>query len=107
MPASFWWLPPDLRIPADRAGLEPQCSTQREVLLLLHSPAFQGLGEKLEGKFLLGKQWTVGLDLGSVGTQCTHSLCLTAARSASGSVGAHIKACPCLHVQRTHVYHVR
>ena len=88
VPAIFWWLPPGLHIPADRAGLEPPCLTQREVLLLLQSPVFQGLGEKLKGKFLLGKQWTVGLDLGSVGTQCTHSICPT--YSALGTVEAQI-----------------
>lgn len=90
VPAIFWWLPPDLHVPADRASLEPQCSTQREVLLLLQSPVFQGLGEKLAGKFLLGKQWTVDFDLGSVGTRCTHSICLMVTYCALGTVGAQI-----------------
>lgn len=90
VPAIFWWLPPDLHVPADRASLEPQCSTQREVLLLLQSPVFQGLGEKLEGKFLLGKQWTVDFDLGSVGTRWTHSICLTVTYCVLGTVEAQI-----------------
>lgn len=90
VPAVFWWLPPDLHVPADRASLEPQCSTQREALSLLQSPDFQGLGEKLAGKFLRGKQWTADCDLGSVGTQCTRSICLTVTYCALGTVGAQI-----------------
>ena len=64
--AIFWCFPPDPHVPDDRVGLEPQCSTRREALLLIHSPVFQGLGEKLEGKCLLGKEWVIGFNLGAV-----------------------------------------